>query len=147
MRIDGEIDKDTYAVKKKEITERLSEITEELNIIIGENKLLGELEDKKETIVKIREALEETADIDGKFLDESLVDQIVERIVPYEGDIFKWYLNIGVEPPCEFSENNYIRYLDFDVRFEEAREYRKRFNNFIRRNQWRDIHTEVYIRI
>lgn len=147
MRIDGEIDKDTYAVKKKEITERLSEITEELSKIVGENKLSGELEDKKEAVMKIREALEETADIDGKFLNESLVDQIVERIVPYEGDIFKWYLNIGVEPLCEFSENNYIRYLDFDVSFEEAREYRKRFDNFIRRNQWRDIHTEVYIRI
>ncbi len=147
MRIDGEIDKDTYAVKKKEITERLSEITKELSQITGENKLSGELEDKKAVIVKIREALEETADIDGKFIDESLIDEVVERVVPYEDFTFKWYLNIGVEPSFEFSENDYIKYLDFDVGFDEAREYRKRFQNFLRRSQWKDIHTEVYLRL
>ena len=147
MRIDGEIDKDSYFVKREEITERLSVVKKELCEITGNNKVIGEMEDKRAVIADIREALKQTADIEGKFIDESLVDQVVERVVPYEDFTFKWYLNIGVEPPDTFDENEYIKYFDFDISFDEAKEYRKRFHNFIRRNQWKNIHAEVYMRL
>ena len=77
-------------------------VKKELCEITGNNKVIGEMEDKRAVIADIREALKQTADIEGKFIDESLVDQVVERVVPYEDFTFKWYLNIGVEPPDTF---------------------------------------------
>ena len=66
--------------------------------------------------------------------------------MPTEAGIFKWYLNCGMQEDAEFSEMDYILYDSFSLGFDEAREYRKRFGNFIRANQWKDLHIEVYIK-
>lgn len=147
MRLDGELDKESYAEKKAEIMERLASLESEINEQTGRNELTSEIEDRDTVIAEIRKALEETADIEGKFLDESLIGQVVERVIPCENGTFKWYLNIGRESLTRFSENNYVDYGEFGINFEEAKAYRKRFGNFIRMKQWRDIHVQVYMRI
>ncbi|MCM1224895.1 MAG: hypothetical protein NC548_61645, partial [Lachnospiraceae bacterium] len=147
MRLDEELDKDSYAAKRAEIMVRLTELEHEINERTGRNELPAEIEDRDVVIANIRKALEETADIDGKFVDESLIGQVVERVIPYKDGTFKWYLNIGREPLNEFSENSYAEYGQFDISFEEAKSYRKRFGNFIRMRQWRDIHVLVYMRV
>lgn len=147
MRLDGELDKDSYAEKNAEITVRLSGLEAEINERTGRNELPAETEDRDVAIANIRKALEETADIDGKFIDESLIGQVVERVVPYEDGTYKWYLNIGREPLSRFSENSYAEYGQFTITFEEAKSYRKQFGNFIRMRQWKDIHVLVFMRI
>ncbi len=147
MRLDGELDKNSYAEKKAEIMVRLAGLESEINERTGRNELPAETEDRETVIANIRMALEETADIDGKFLDESLIGQIVERVTPYEDGTYKWYLNIGNEASVEFSENNYAEYGQFTITFEEAKSYRKSYGNFIRMRQWRDIHVVVYMKV
>ena len=147
MRLDGEVDKDTYAEKKTEISVRLADIEKKIGQKDIRNDISNDEEDRDVIFARIREALSKTADTDGKFLDETLVKQLVERVVPHEDGTFKWFLNIGRDPISVFSEDSYTEYCRFEICFYEVNAYRKRFGNFIRRSQWKDIHVQVYIRV
>ncbi len=149
MRLDGELDKDSYADKKAELTERLAGLKAEINEASGESsRHVREDGDIEALLSEIRKTLEEAADIDTKFIDEDLVKQIVRRVIPYEDGTYKWYLNIVMEEyETEFSEDDYAGCGCFDITFEEAKAYRKQTGNFIRMRQWRDIHVQVFIKV
>lgn len=148
MRMDGEIDKGRYLTEKESLERRIAEINVLLERLLGvEAEPLEERGNLDDILPQIYHALEETADLEKKFLDEALVDKVVERVVPYEGSLFRWYLNIGSEPKDSFNESDFVKYTEFVIDFDEARAYRKRFGNFIRSRQWNDITTEVYIRV
>lgn len=68
----------------------------------NEPEPLKEKENLEYILSQIYHALEETADLEKKFLDEELVDKVVERVVPYEGSLFKWYLNSSEEHESQF---------------------------------------------
>lgn len=149
MRLDGELDKDSYADKKAELTERLARLKAEIHKVSGENgKSVKENGDRKTALAEIRKVLEETSDIDVKFIDADLVKQTVRRVTPYEDGTYKWYLDLVAEE-CEkeFSEDDYVSCCVFDITFEEAKAYRKQFGNYIRMRQWRDIHVQVFIKV
>lgn len=148
MRLDGEIDKTGYLTEKESLEKRIDEINTALKGLLGnEPESLGGRENLEDILSQIYHALEETADLEKKFLDEELVDKVVERVIPYEGSLFRWYLNIGSEPAGNFNESDFVKYTEFVIGFDEARAYRKRFGNFMRMCQWNDITTEVYIRV
>ena len=149
MRMDGELDKESFLAKKEEIEERLEEIRKLLQSVNKETKNIST--DEKDTAAaldRIRKALEESADLEQKFLDEDLIEQSVVRVVPYEGSMFKWYMDIGREPmENSFSESDYVLYKEFTISFEEARAYRKQYGNYIRKRQWNDLDVQVYFRV
>lgn len=148
MRLDGEIDKARYLLEKESLEKRIDEINTALKGLLGnEPEPLEEKENLEYILSQIYHTLEETADLEKKFLDEELVDKVVERVVPYEGSLFKWYLNIGSEPEGDFNESDFVKYTEFVIGFDEARAYRKQFGNFMRMCQWNDITIEVYIRV
>lgn len=148
LRLDGEIDKAVYLSKKEDIDRRIDEISTLLEKQIGrEPEILEDGENFEDVMSQIYQALTETADLEKKYLDDDLVDRLVERVVPYEGSLFKWFLNIGSESTGEFCEDDFAKYTQFTIGFQEAREYRKRFGNFMRVSQWNDITVEVYIRV
>lgn len=149
MRLDGEIDQDSYAEKKAEITERLARLKAELNAVPVKNeKPVKESRDREAALSRIQEALEETAAIDTKFIDAGLIEQIVRRVVPYEDGTYKWYLQaVAEEPKNRFSEDDYVECTSLDITFEEAKAYRKQFGNYIRMRQWRGIHVQVFIKV
>lgn len=148
MRLDGEIDKMRYLTEKESLENRIDEINATLEEILGSKpESLEEKVDLEDILSQIYNTLEETADLEKKFLDEELVDKVVERVVPYEGSLFKWYLNIGAEPTGNFNESDFVKYTEFTINFDEAKAYRKQFGNFIRNCQWSDITSVVYIRM
>ena len=88
-----------------------------------------------------------TTELDSKFIDDDLVDSIVERVVPFENGTYKWYLNLSTEVLDEFDVNDFVEYCKFDIDFEQCKAYRRQYGNFIRRSQWKEIHVIVYIRV
>lgn len=147
MRIDNEISKEDYSKRRIPLESRLSEVDKEITLITGKDKLPKDEVDPKEALADIRSGLEEIIDLNQKFVDEALVDELVERVVPYEGCIYKWYLNIGTDSGGNFDERDYIHFGDLDVSFEEAKAYRRKYGNFIRARQYQSLHAEIYIRL
>lgn len=146
MRLDGELDKDAYTKKKEEITCRVTEINKEIDSLTCRKELPQSI--SKDTVLEnIRDTVGRLSDINGKFIDEDLVKNIVDRVIPSEDGTFKWFLNLKEEPFKDFSETDYIDYDEFDITFDEAKAYRKQFGNFIRMRQWNDIHIKVFLKV
>lgn len=146
MRLDGELDKDAYTKKKEEITCRVTEINKEIDSLTCRKELPQSI--SKDTVLEnIRDTVGRLSDINGKFIDEDLVKNIVDRVIPSEDGTFKWFLNLKEEPFKDFSETDYIDYDEFDITFDEAKAYRKQFGNFIRMRQWNDIHVKVFLKV
>lgn len=80
-------------------------------------------------------------------LDDEFVDAFIARIEPCEGRKFKWYLNVGSGKGWAFfNKDAYELYDYWTLSYENARRYRKANNQYLRKNQWEDLHVEVYIR-
>ena len=147
MRIDDQIDKDTFNSKKAEMTIRIAKINNEIAELEGEHEKPKEQGSNEEAINEIRKALETEADISGKEVSKEFVEELVERVTTCENSVFKWYMRIGMDSSDTFSEDEFTIFDTFDISFEEARTYRKRFGNFLRHCQWRDIHVEIYMKL
>ena len=147
MRIDNQIDKETFITKKAEISVRIADIDSEITELNGMSDDYEETDADLETaITKIKEALKDMCDTSKKEVSRELVLQFVDRIIACEGSVFKWYLKIGMDSSGDFKEDSFVYYGGFDISFEEAKAYRKQYGNFIRKVSWRDIHTEIYVR-
>jgi DNA invertase Pin-like site-specific DNA recombinase len=102
---------------------------------------------KMENIRMIESLLISNENLTTLRVDDEFIDAIVARIVPYEGRRFKFYLNIGSGKGWSFfSEEGYELYDKWTLGFDAARRYRKAHNQYLRKNQWEDLHVEVYIR-
>ena len=146
--LDGIISKDKFAETQTEINVRMSEVRKQINEITGRDKLIKDSSDRENVLCEISAALLETTSLDSKFIDEDLVDSIVERVVPYEDGTYKWYLNFSIDSgDGEFDETHFAEFESFDISFEEAKAYRKQFGNFIRMSQWRGMHVQIFIRV
>lgn len=132
--IDGNIT--TYQAELQSLTEQLAVVPDE-----------EELEAKLANIRKLESLLLSNDNLTILKIDDEFVDAFVARIVPCEGRKFKWYLNIGTGQGWSFfSEEAYELYDYWSLGFETARRYRKARNQYLRQNQWEDLHIEVYIR-
>lgn len=146
--LDGLITKEKFAETQAEINTRMNEIKKQIDDITGRDKLIKDSSDRDIIISEIGSALLETTSLDSKFIDDDLVDSIVERVVPYEDGTYKWYLNFSIDSDDgEFDETHFAEFESFDVTFEEAREYRRKYGNFIRMSQWRGMHVKIFIRV
>lgn len=144
MRLDGLIQNEEYESKNAQISERMREIEQELSMNQEEVAVDSEV-DVGQVIEDIRTFLDEVCDFNQKQVSEEVVEALVERITPTESGIFKWYIK-NEDVVDEFDETEYVLCDRFTLTFEEARQYRKKFGNFIRAKQWRDINVEVYVK-
>lgn len=146
MRLDNLIDKEEYETKNHSIAERMKEVEKALSLI-RQDKPDTEMVNVDEEIEKIKDYLNTTCDLEKKQVSENLINAVVARIVPTEQGIFKWYIQSETyDIESAFEESNYILYDIFKLTYEEAKEYRKAFGNFIRARQWKDLTVEVYVR-
>lgn len=145
MRLDNKIEESQFTVKQSQIQERMAEVEEKL-IIYAQQDTKESTEDVSGTIARVTEVLENACDLNRKKIDDKLIDTLVERVTPTEAGIYRWYLNSDIQESIVFAEKDYILYDTFRLSFEEAKAYRKQYGNFIRKNQWKDLNIEVYIR-
>ena len=146
MRLDNQIDAETFESKRSQLHERITDIENRL-LETTSYEVVESNEDISGIIASITEFLQNTCDMEQKKLSEDLVDSLIAKVVPTEAGVFKWYLNTSFQNREDktFSENDYILYDSFILGFEQAKQYRKSFGNFIRFRQWRDLKIEVYI--
>ena len=145
MRLDNKIEESQFTVKQSQIQERMAEVEEKLKIY-AQQDTKESTEDVSGTIARVTEVLENACDLNRKKIDDKLIDTLVERVTPTEAGIYRWYLNSDIQEAAVFAEKDYILYDTFRLSFEEAKAYRKQYGNFIRKNQWKDLNIEVYIR-
>lgn len=147
MRLDNQIDTETFESKRNQLTERMAEIDRKLQTDTVLD-VVESTEDVSNMIARITEVLQNACELEQKQISEDLIDSLVSRVVPTEAGVFKWYLNTGLQEneDISFSEKDYILYDTFYLDFEKAKAYRKTFGNFIRSNQWRNLNVEVYIK-
>lgn len=124
-----------------------SEEVKSLQALIDEAADTSDMEEKINNIRSIETTIVEGDDLSNLIIDDSFIDALVARIVPCEGRLIKFYLNIGSGKGWSlFSESAYELYDYWTLGFEEARRFRKARNQYLRQNQWDDLHIEVYIR-
>ena len=136
---------DGGGIKGVFIASLLAEIEEKLKIS-AQQDTVESTEDVSGTIARVSDMLEHACDLGRKKIDDKLIDTLVERVTPTETGIYRWYLNCDTQEETVFAEKDYILYDTFCLSFEEAKAYRKQYGNFIRKNQWKDLNIEVYIR-
>lgn len=148
MRLDNHIDLETYNLKSSQLNMSLEEIESKLGNIEQKPELTEVTRNVSDEINVIRKYLEDTCELDGKEVKEELVDAVVERIVPTEEGVMRWYLkSVSNKIDFDFYEDKFIKIDEFTITFEEARNYRKSHGNYLRQSQWRDQKIEVYIEI
>lgn len=145
MRLDNSIDEAVFEEKRSHLNGRMAEIEKELESHAPQD-VMEITEDVGSVTEKVKVILDSACDLEQKKVDDRLIDALVERVMPTEAGIFRWYLNCSTQEDTEFAVKDYILYDSFSLGFGEARAYRKRFGNFIRANQWKDLHIEVYIK-
>lgn len=144
MRLDNLIQNEEYESKNAQIGERIREIEQTLSMT-QEDESIECKTDVGQVVENIKAFLDEVCDLGQKQVSEEIVDALVERITPTEAGIFKWYIK-NDDVGEVFDETQYVLCDRFTLGFEEAKQYRKSFGNFIRARQWRDINVEVYIK-
>lgn len=145
MRLDNGIDEKAFEEKKSQLHERMTEIEAELKNH-ERHEIIESTEDVGYVSERVKDILNSIVDLEQKSVDERLIDTLVERVMPTEAGIFKWYLDCSTNEDTLFAEKDYILYDSFSLGFDEARTYRKQSGNFIRPNQWKDLFIEVYIK-
>lgn len=145
LRLDGKIEDNEYEKKQLQLNSRLAEIENQLNIEqISDNDIEAQKDGMQNTLEEVKEFLNKF-DLDTKKMSDELVASIVSRVTPMEDGTFKWYLG-GEIVQNSFNENDYVLYDKFVLDFETARAYRKKYGNFIRHTQYKDIKVEVYLK-
>lgn len=145
MRLDNQIEEGAFEEKRRQLQERIAEAEKKLESH-KKQEVMESTEDVSHAAARVKDILQNVCDLEQKKINEELIDVLVSRVTPTEKGIFKWYLDCSTREEGAFDEKDYILYESFCLGFEEGRAYRKQFGNFIRANQWKDLHVEVYVR-
>lgn len=148
MRLEGTIDGKGYKTLNEEMDKQLIELEKKLAECSNTEPKVMENISSKDIIDTegIKKVLQETCDLQKKKIDDDFILGFVDRILVREDSTFEWYMNLQ-NTDEEFQEENYIFYQEFKLNYDDAREYRKSFGNFLRITQWDDIIVKVFMRI
>lgn len=163
MRADGDISKEGFRQRVDECKANIE--------VLKERKRKLELEsgvtfDVDAHLKNIRKSLEEMIDFSKECLDEDVIRRFVD-IIYHEADYeYSWFLKLDLSGDIEevdvpeayqikiTKKNNFVPkiiikdsrriVMDTVLLFEEARAYRKAYGNYLRQNQWNDLHVKVY---
>lgn len=145
LRLDDKVDKDTFDNKLNQIESRIENIR--LQLKTEDNSDNPEKEDISTIIESVECVLLKVCNLDEKFLDDDLVKETVDRVIAYEDGSFSWFLkNPELSELDAFNQSNYSKIDEFVLDFNQAKNYRKKYGNYIRARQWRDIKVRVYVR-
>lgn len=146
MRLNCDIDDETFNLKNKQLKDRLEQINQELKAT-EEIVVVEKTENVSHAVSKVTEVLDKISDLDQKQVNEELVDCLIRRITPTEEGVYKWYFKgENDDEESKFSEDNYILYDTFVIDYATANEYRKKHGNYLRKNQYNELKVEVYLR-
>ena len=140
MREDGDVDKEYFRNRKKEIEEKISCLTEEIKLLtpLPQKDFQGDFSSRLKVL---KRKLEKYTKFDDRVIPESVVEAFIEKI-RVSKDEFKWYLRTGKE-----NDENSERYKigSFTLTLEEAKAYQYSFSTRKRIYNWVDLNISIWI--
>lgn len=95
MRTDGELTKDEYLSMREKVDAEKLAIETELDALEQEHESKSALE---ENLAAIKEALDTVIDFSQDKLPEYIIDTFVEKVVPIDNNLYRWYIRFGSNP-------------------------------------------------
>lgn len=95
MRTDGELTKDEYLSMREKVGAEKLAIETELDSLEQEHESKSTL---KENLTAIKEALDTVIDFSQDKLPEYIIDTFVEKVVPIDNNLYRWYIRFGNNP-------------------------------------------------
>lgn len=149
MRLEGEIDKDMFISKRKEIEDNLEILAEEVK------KLSPDSADKAKTVEErladLKEQIQKYTDFQGmQIIPETVVEAFTRKIIVNE-DSFDWFLRFNkmIKEPSTKSKSKtseeYTPALSFTLTMEDAKKYVYSFSSTRRVHGWKDITINLWI--
>ncbi len=160
---DNLMEKGELATKINDCNAIIKEASKEIELLSGGLELVEKSFETK--LNRINEVLDEMINFDCERLEESIINQLVDKVVVRNDRYFEWLLNISdVETDDIFGFNlnekyevkrektigirdaKYTFVFNSAVSIERATEYRKKYGKHIKYNRWNDINFSVYVR-
>lgn len=164
LATDGGITKDRFLIKQAEYQENIDFCDKE--IVKAQTEVGGDKHDIKTK--RIIDCLGGSVNVQGKYIEEQLIENMVDRIVMRDNYEFEWLVNLSGDASEFISEKHrckptdpvekkretairvrddlYIHLYSFTINFDAARNYRKQWGKYLRTNQWEDIKVHIYLR-
>lgn len=143
MRVEGDIDKDLFREKKKEIELQLSKLENEIALLKPVD-IKQTTEDYTEKLALLRKQLKKYTGFEYSVIPESVVEAFIEKIWVSK-DEFRWYLRTGKEANSEFNIDDHIKIGEFTITLEDAKKYLYSFSTRRRVYKWKDLNVSVWI--
>lgn len=174
MRADGEINRETFKTKQKDIQDKLDKIESELLALCGEEEDVAEEVDHESRITLLKYALEQLTNFDN---DEDIPEQVIEAFVKkiiVKKDGFEWYLRFSpddntptkvnvdgkrqntakVSLLCDMPHRQqftkvgnakYVKIVEFSVTLDDAKRYLYSKSNRSRILKWYDFNVSIFV--
>ena len=141
MREDGDIDKEYFRERKKEIEGKINRLAESIKNLtpIPAKDIAG---DYSERLSELKKKLGEYTDFDGLVIPESIVEAFIQKIWVSK-DEFRWYLRTNRSGSAEEAEH--IQIGSFTLTLEDAKAYQYSFSTRKRIYNWEDLNVTVWI--
>ena len=141
MREDGDIEKEYFRERKKEIESKIGRLAESIKNLtpLPPKDIAGDYSGR---LAELKKKLSEYTDFDGLVIPESIVEAFIQKIWVSK-DEFRWYLRTNRSSSAEDAEH--IQIGAFTLTLEDAKSYQYSFSTRKRIYNWEDLNVTVLI--
>lgn len=98
MRTDGEITKEEFNSMRKKLDEKISELTNRLEMLNDTDAIYNSKKNMERTLEEAKKALDEIIDFSKPKLQDAVIDRFVDKVIPLGDNKFRWLINLtGME--------------------------------------------------
>lgn len=143
MREDGDIDRDLFRERKREVELRISKLTDEIKALQPTLQKQS-MEDYTQILNELRESLKQYTAFNGSVIPDSVLEAFISRIW-ISKDEFRWYLRTGDTSFDKSDDANHVKIDSFTLTIKDAKEYLYSFSTRRRVFKWKDLNVSVWI--
>lgn len=143
MRADGDIDKDLFRERKREVDSRIEILTTKIKSLSPDETKLSP-QDYTLKLQELRERLKKYTGFEYSVIPESIIEAFVQKIWVSK-DEFRWYLRSGNNSSDEFNTEEHIQIASFTLTIDDAKKYLYSFSTRRRVFNWKDLNVSVWI--
>lgn len=141
MREDGDIDKEYFRERKKEIEAKISRLAQSIKSLepVPTKDVASEYSGR---LSELKKKLEEYTNFEGLLIPESVVEAFVQKIWVSK-DEFRWYLRTNKHSSED--DADHIQIGAFTLTLDDAKKYQYSFSTRKRIYNWEDLNVTVWI--
>ena len=143
MREDGDIDKEYFRERKKEIEISMETLQREIQIL-SPKPILQKKTDYQTVLADLKKRLEGYVGSDDKIIPESVIEAFVEKIWVSK-DEFRWYLRYDKKDENNNGLDENIKIASFTINLEDAKKFVYSFSTKKRVYNWCDLKVSVWV--